>query len=105
MVAAGRGDTIDDDHALWPIGKDRVLDWESDGRARVWRYAPVFDAWHPNPLSGPVASGRHPTLGDASVSVLELADDHLLSWNEAGDYWVWKLGSGADDPMKLVRHD
>jgi hypothetical protein len=101
VLAAGTWQTIDDDHTLVPIGKHRVIDWEPDsGAFRVWSYAAKFDAYPPDPRISTSHNGKHPSLVGAKA--LELEEGHLLTWNDSGDCWLWRINYGVTDALELM---
>jgi hypothetical protein len=106
VLAAGTWKTIDGDHKLVPIGKHRVIDWEPNtGAFHVWRYEPKFDAYPPDPRTNTSYHGQHPSLRGAKA--LELEAGHLLTWNDKGDYWLWRItyGTGGSDALNPVHGD
>jgi hypothetical protein len=88
-LAEGTWVSIKTGHHLMQFSGDRVLDWEDNGRYRIWVYD-LTARGKEDPFPGdPVAEGNFKTAG-ASTSFVYLDGGRVLEWDaQSGGYNIW----------------
>ncbi|MBK6520638.1 MAG: hypothetical protein IPM79_12235 [Polyangiaceae bacterium] len=102
LLSKGTWSSIAASKRLFPLGQDRVLDWEpSSGAFRIWQYDRRAGSGDPLP-GGPVCEGSWSSIREGHELVY-LGNDRVLDWVPAsGNYRLWsydRSARGGGDPF------